>query len=199
MSASAVSDAADPAAGPGLDPLTAHARGQDLFGRALAGIRPEQLGAPSPCAGWTVLDVIGHVVGGNLAVADLQPATADVLAAFRPSAERAAAAFAQPGVPERVFNLAAGAIPGSVLLLMRTTDVVVHAWDIARATGQPSDLDPELASVVLGYAHRLVQPQFRGPGRPFAYQKPVAADAGTADRLAAFVGRDPNWAPARSD
>jgi uncharacterized protein (TIGR03086 family) len=72
---------------------------------------------------------------------------------------------------------------------LRTTDVLTHAWDIAKATGQSTDLDPELAAEALEASRMRIQPAFRGPGRPFAAEQPAPEGAPVADQLAAFLGR----------
>ena len=83
-------------------------------------------------------------------------------------------------------------MPGSVYLGIVTTDAFTHGWDLARATGQSTDLDPELAG---GAARRVrgsfIQPAFRGEDgvRPFGAEQPAPRDATNADALAAFLGR----------
>ena len=87
------------------------------------------------------------------------------------------------------FKLPFGEIPGQVFIGMRTSDVLTHAWDLATATGQSTDLDPELAAEQLAAVHAFVGPQFRGPGMPFGDEQPCASERAPADQLAAFLGR----------
>ena len=68
-------------------------------------------------------------------------------------------------------------------------DVLTHAWDLARATGQPTELDDELSNEALMAARRQIAPSFRGAGRPFGEEQPCPAGGTTADQLAAFLGR----------
>jgi uncharacterized protein (TIGR03086 family) len=72
---------------------------------------------------------------------------------------------------------------------MRTADVLTHAWDLAVASNQSTDLDPELAAEQLAAVRAYVRPEFRGPGRPFGYEQSCSSERGPADRLAAFLGR----------
>jgi len=81
------------------------------------------------------------------------------------------------------------------LIGIRTTDVLTHAWDLAAATGQSTDLDPEVATKMLAVARKVVQPAFRGPGRPFGAEQPCSPDRPPADRLAAFLGRGEHGHP----
>jgi hypothetical protein len=73
-------------------------------------------------------------------------------------------------------------------------DLAVHGWDIAKATGQPTDLDPEVGQLALDWGRENLKPEFRGDeasGRSFGPEVAVAADAPLYDRLAGFFGRDP--------
>ena len=67
-----------------------------------------------------------------------------------------------------------------------------HGWDLAKATGQSTDLDPALAEQILEVAAMIVPDQFRGPEpMPFGPAVEPPAGAPVADRLAAFFGRTP--------
>ncbi|MEC3954727.1 hypothetical protein VMT65_16935 [Nocardia sp. CDC153] len=58
-------------------------------------------------------------------------------------------------------------------------------------------LDPEHAEYGLAWSKQLLKPEFRGPGKAFGHEVPIADDAPAYDRLAAWFGRDPGWtAPA---
>jgi uncharacterized protein (TIGR03086 family) len=81
-----------------------------------------------------------------------------------------------------------------VIAAMLASDVVVHGWDLARATGQEYRCDPAAAEV----AHRFVA-ETGEQGRQmgiFGAPVPVAADAPALDRALGLSGRDPGWAPA---
>jgi uncharacterized protein (TIGR03086 family) len=73
---------------------------------------------------------------------------------------------------------------------------VIHGWDVARASGQPYDCDPELLNAVHGFV-----PQFAGPEQEPARKGlfgPVVAvpdDAPLLDRVIGLAGRDPAWSP----
>ena len=73
---------------------------------------------------------------------------------------------------------------------LRSCDVFTHAWDLARATGQPTDLDPELAAANLDAARTLMREGLRGPGRSFGAEQSCPDGGTTADQLAAFLGRE---------
>lgn len=73
---------------------------------------------------------------------------------------------------------------------LATSDTFTHGWDLAKATGLSTDLDPELAEQLLEAAALLVPDQRRGD-EPMAFGPKVEPPAGAtpADRLAAFMGR----------
>jgi uncharacterized protein (TIGR03086 family) len=177
-----------------MDQLIAHRRAQEVFADVLARVTDDQLGAASPCAGWTAKDVVDHVIGGNQLVRQrggLEPiALPDQrVAALAASAEGAHEVFAAPDGLTRTFELPIGAVPGTVFIGLRTIDQIVHAWDLATATGQPTDLDRELAAFCLETAKALMAPGLRGEGRPFAAEQPCPPGATPADELAAYLGR----------
>ncbi|OBF86013.1 TIGR03086 family protein [Mycobacterium sp. 852002-51163_SCH5372311] len=179
-----------------MDPLVAHQRAQDAFAAVLADVTPDQIGTPTPCSEWTIGDLIEHVIGGNEHVGlwasepvQPPPRPDDIAAAHRTSAAAAQQVFAAPNGMTTTFKLPFGELPGQLFIGLRTTDVLTHAWDLAAATGQSTDLDPELATEQLAVARAVVGPQFRGQGKPFSDEQPCSTERPPADQLAAFLGR----------
>lgn len=177
-----------------MDQLDAHRRAQDVFAGVLANVTDDQLTAATPCTEWAVSDLIGHVVGGNgwvvgLAGGTPPEPTGDRVADHAASAAAAQAVFAAPDGMTRMFELPFATMPGAGFIGLRASDVFTHAWDLATATGQPTDLDPELAAEALDAARMRIQPAFRGPGLPFAEEQGCPDGRPTADQLAAFLGR----------
>ncbi len=80
-----------------------------------------------------------------------------------------------------------GVATGADRLRWRIVDLLVHGWDLARATGVPAALPDDLAERALPFAQAQLPTQPRA-GR-FADPQPVPADAPPIDRLAAFTGR----------
>jgi uncharacterized protein (TIGR03086 family) len=79
----------------------------------------------------------------------------------------------------------------TLFIELRTSDLLAHAWDLAIATGQPTDLDPELAEYVLAFSKQMMsRPGLRGDGRPFGEEQPCGDERPPADRVAAFLGRE---------
>ena len=69
----------------------------------------------------------------------------------------------------------------------------MHTWDLARAGGRPDRLDPDYAAE-LHQGLSSMEEMIRASGQ-FGEQQPEPADADATDRLIAFIGRDPRWAP----
>jgi len=171
----------------------------------LAGVQAADFARPTPCRSWTVKDVVNHIIGSAAwyaelaeegAAADSEEAdrtAGDFHATFRREAGRLVAAFGAPGAMDKIMEMPFGGMPGSVCVWIASGDIFTHGWDLARATGQPSDLDPELAGQLLAQIAKLLPDALRGPEgeAPFGPEIEVAGSAPAADRLAAFTGRQP--------
>jgi uncharacterized protein (TIGR03086 family) len=180
----------------GMDPLVAHQRAQETFAHVLVNVTSDQLSSPTPCSDWDVKALIDHVIAGNHRVVERAggqgaPLPEDPGAAHRASAKAAQETFAEPQALTRTYQLPIGEVPGTAFIELRTSDLLIHAWDLAIATGQPSDLDPELAEYVLTFSRQMMsRPGLRGEGRPFGEEQPCGDERPTADRVAAFLGRE---------
>lgn len=179
-----------------MDPLDAHRRAQHALSEVFARVEPAQLERGTPCEGWRVRDVLEHVIAGNeLVPVRLGTASAppdrppDVAAALAATGADAQRAFEAPGALARAVELGTREVPGSVFLRMRTTDAFVHAWDLAKATGQTTALDPDVAGYLLERCREQVGEGARGPGRAFGAVRPCPEDRPAADQLAAYLGR----------
>ena len=82
-----------------------------------------------------------------------------------------------------------GEVPGSVCVMIAATDVYGHGWDLAKATGVSTDLDPRVAEAILAVAG--IPDAFRGAGGPFGPVIEVPASACAGNRLAGYLGRRP--------
>ncbi len=171
----------------------------EVTGQVIDAITDEQWSLPTPCGDWTVRDLVQHVVAGNdgFTAALSEPPAAPGLTAQRSgnlagdygrSVRAVVDAFRQPGVLERVVSVPFGTVPGAVALHLRITELLVHGWDLTRATGQGVTFPEDLAEQELAFTRRALADI--PPGRsPFALPEPVADDALAIDRLAACLGR----------
>jgi uncharacterized protein (TIGR03086 family) len=173
----------------------------DATGRVIAAVHDGQWAGPTPCPDWTTRDLVSHLITGNNAFASIlrgQPPSAaqdtfrpdgDLLAAYRDSADAVLNAFSLPGALEQVVTVPFGAVPGIVALHLRITEMLVHGWDLARATGQPAAFPDDLAEQELTFTRGKLADIPAGR-QPFAPPQPVPGGAAAIDRLAACLGRD---------
>ena len=118
------------------------------------------------------------------------PEGGDPLAALDGAAAAAKEAVAQPGAMEREVQFARGPMPGAGFATLMFTDILIHAWDLAKATGQDATLPPDLVdasyAIVLPRKGQMPQPAF-------APEVEVGEDADTQTRLLGMLGRDAGW------
>jgi uncharacterized protein (TIGR03086 family) len=167
----------------------------------LAGVKKSQLNDATPCAQWNVSQLINHIVGGQFfftaslkgeSVDGEAPdfAAGDFVDAFNTGSNLCLEAFAGDGAMEKMITLPFGEMPGSAFVGLAATDTFTHGWDLAKATGQSTDLSPELAAQLLAGSKKNISPSFRSDeGHPFGPEKAAPDGASQADQLAAFLGR----------
>jgi uncharacterized protein (TIGR03086 family) len=176
-------------------------------------VTDDQLGGATPCPDYTLGDLVDHV--GGLAIAFTAAATKDTgaLGSEQPSPDAShlgddwrtripgdlaglSAAWRDPAAWTGMTRAGGLDLPGEVAGVVALDEVVIHSWDVARATGQPFTCDPALLEAVHGFVA-----QFSGPGQEAAREGlfgPVVAvpdDAPLIDRVIGLTGRDPSWTP----
>jgi len=172
-----------------LEQTFTHARG------VIAEVEPDQHADKTPCEEWTVRDLLAHMIGvvdGMGAAAGGRPPSRFVLSTdpvgqFDEAARGALVAWRTPGVLERVIDAGAGPMPGSVLASINLLDTATHTWDLATATGQPTELPDAVAAAAMEASRAIVSPELR-PGR-FGPELPAPAGASPTQRLVTFLGR----------
>lgn len=177
------------------------AQAQDVARGVLANVSADQLDLDTPCKDWKVRDLIDHMVGAQhwarcgvqgaeMTETGAGSADGDFADAFDSAASAALAAFDEDGALGRTVNPGFGDMPAPALMGLATTDTFTHAWDLAKATGQDTDLAPELASALLAQSRQSIQPAFRSEeGSIFGFEQDAPEGASPADQLAAFLGR----------
>ncbi len=191
-----------------MDIVGLHDRALDETARLVDTVQPDQLALPTPCSAWDVRALLTHLVGGNIRYAGLsrgepiqrEPARGggprvdllgdDPAAAYRRSADELKAAWDDPALLDRTFELPIAVLPGRAALTLHLVETIVHGWDVAKATGQ----QPTFAPDVVRAATQFTQSGASGgrpPGAAFAPSVAVTDDLPEIDRLAAFLGRTP--------
>jgi uncharacterized protein (TIGR03086 family) len=180
----------------------------DRLARLVEAVPDDALGRPTPCQRFTVGDLLDHIAGFARAFAAAAHKTpldggpsgdASKLApGWRASIPGDLIAMAEAwDRPEAWTGMtAAGGVdlPGDVAGVVALDELVIHGWDLAKATGQPSGYDGPGLDAVRG----MVQ-HFRAGGAEglFGPLVPIADDAPLLDRILGVAGRDPAWEPPR--
>jgi uncharacterized protein (TIGR03086 family) len=180
----------------------------------VAAIRDGQWDNPTPCAQWTLRDLLVHMIRENRGFAAAaageisdrsswtSPVGEDPRTEYAESAEAVIAAFAQGDVLARDFWLPfindAMMFPGRKAVGFHLLDYLVHGWDAAMGSGQSLVTDDEVVAAVYGIAVRDVPDGPRRVRVGATFAPPVAAGpaSGSAPTLAdvlVFLGRDPDW------
>ncbi|MFB6818725.1 TIGR03086 family metal-binding protein [Streptomyces sp. NPDC056347] len=176
----------------------------------LDGIGEQQLDGPTPCPDYAVRELLAHVLGLStafLAAArkNLGPATdtppdaglpvlpGDWRATLPPLLDELVAAWRDPAARQGMTRAGGVDLPGEVALLVVLDELVIHGWDLARATGQEYAVDEPSLRAALD----LLTPAEGKPRAESVFGPPVAvpADAPLLDRAVAMSGRRPDWRP----
>jgi uncharacterized protein (TIGR03086 family) len=183
----------------------------------LAHVTVADLDRVTPCAEWTLRDLLLHMAaqhrgfaaaarGGRSAqVWQAQPQERDPVAACREAAEQVLAAFGEPGVLEGFFYLPEirpeRAFPGRVAVGFHLLDNLVHAWDVARSLQVPVEFGPHLLDAALVVARAVPDGSARSaPGSAFAPGVPSSNGEpyGTPlNEILSLLGRRPTWSAPR--
>ena len=178
-----------------------------VFRSALAGVRPEQLHDPTPCEPFDVAQLVDKAIGHQdwvrVALRDGHPPTApprapvdysqhdfaDATPAFDESVNEMVDELRSPGTMTRTVQLAPTlTFTGAEVLVLAVRNLLQYSWDLAKATGQSTDLAPVLATELLEISRTRLVPQ-RGQGGFFGPQVVPPRGSPPADVLAGFLGR----------
>jgi uncharacterized protein (TIGR03086 family) len=188
-------------------PLTLLQRALDQLERVIAGIDPGRREDPTPCASWNVSQLMQHLMNDfahfiPTARGEVPDRSAPVpqmgddwVREFHARADELKQAWSAAGDLSGSRELPRfGSVPADFPVFQQLSEMATHAWDLARATGQQLELDGEVAEAGLGWATKMLKPEFRGTeaeGKAFGPEVTVADDASAPDRLAAWFGRRP--------
>ncbi|RVW06643.1 TIGR03086 family metal-binding protein [Rhodococcus spongiicola] len=168
----------------------------------IAGVRRDQLAAPTPCPEFDVRTLLGHLVAGVERVRIIgeggDPSTSPTVvtgisddgygAAYRSATDRVWPAWTD-GRLDADVTAPWGTVPGRVAIWVYSMETLVHGWDLATATGQPAETRPELAESVLAAVRHAIPPERRGEKMPFGPVITPSAHAGPTEKLANWSGR----------
>ena len=174
-------------------------------------VRGDQLDLPTPCAEWTLRQLLGHMIGqhygfaaaargetSDLSVWTDRPPGPDLHAAYAAAVADVTTAFAEDGMLERRLWLPeirdGMRFPAEMAIGFHFLDYVVHGWDVARSIGRDPGFDTDLVSAALAGALQVPEGDTRlAPGAAFRPAVPAPDDAPEMDRLLAVLGRSHAW------
>ncbi|MFE9648605.1 TIGR03086 family metal-binding protein [Streptomyces sp. NPDC006365] len=179
-----------------------------IVARLAEAVREEQLGAPTPCPEYAVRNLLGHLVGLTRAFRDagrkdLGPTTdtdpgsslPDVTPDWRTELPKLLAELAEawrdPSAWTGETRAGGVGLPGEVAGLVATDELVIHGWDLARATGQ--HYAPDAAALQASYDFLAPAADDPDSSGIFGPAVPVPDEAPLLDRLIGLSGRDPSW------
>jgi uncharacterized protein (TIGR03086 family) len=181
-----------------------------VVARLAAGVTDEQLADPTPCPKYALRNMLAHLAGLAVAFRDAGRKDLGVTTDTRPDSTvpelghgwreelprvlgEMAEAWRDPAAWTGMTRAGSVDLPGGIAGLVATDELVVHGWDLARATGQPYDPDP----AALRVCHDFLAASVDDPGRGaiFGPVVTVGPEASLLARAVGLSGRDPEWAP----
>jgi uncharacterized protein (TIGR03086 family) len=169
-----------------------------VFTARVRGVAADGWDAPAPCDGWVARDVVRHLVewfpgflraGAGVELPAGPSVDDDPVAAWTVHSDAVQALLDDPATAGRMLtNPHTGNLPlDRAVAMFYTTDVFLHTWDLARATGQDERLDPDRCAELLD-GMLPMDAALRSSGH-YGPRVAVADDADPQTRLLAFIGR----------
>jgi len=172
----------------------------DAFEAKVAGVRPDDWSNASPCADWSARDVVAHVIEVHgmmvrpldTGLSDAPEVADDPLAAFRSARADLERVLDDPAVADAEYDGMFGrtSVAATVDRFLGF-DLVVHGWDLARATGQDETIPGAEVDRVLAFVEQIGTSTMRENGVT-GPEVPVPPDAPAQDRMLGLLGRNPS-------
>jgi len=184
-----------------VDVISALERSYDQTTKLVAGLTPGQLDAPTFRAGWDVRATLNHMLGatwmftmvnqGHAAIEDAGDVIGDDAGlAVTAAAKENLASWRQPGALEGDRSYFFGTFPATGAAMLNLEEVVVHNWDVAKATDQESVIDSALGQLIADWGVSIPLGDFRDQDHGFhGPEVAVPASVSIVDRLVGLLGR----------
>ncbi|MCW1820067.1 TIGR03086 family protein [Mycolicibacterium conceptionense] len=177
-------------------------------------VRPSDLDRPTPCAGWTLADLLAHMTvqhrgfaaaargqGADESVWDVATVAdavrADPAGSYTAAAHDVLDAFAADGVMEATFALPEfgpnATFPGALAIGFHFVDYAVHGWDVAASMGARYELPDDVVTALLPLVMAIPDGDVRDAAA-VPFDRAVNASAATDfEKALLHLGRQPNW------
>jgi uncharacterized protein (TIGR03086 family) len=181
------------------------------LGDLIARVPDDNLGQPTPCPAYTLGDLIEHIGTMALAFAAAAAKNWGPLTSQQPSGDASrlrpdwrtriprdlaalAQAWREPGAWTGMTRIASMDAPAEMVGATAADELVVHGWDVAHATGQPYEAEPDMVAVARAFLDAFATPDApAGPEVAFGPARLLPDSEPPLDRLVAMAGRDPAW------
>jgi uncharacterized protein (TIGR03086 family) len=174
----------------------------------LLGIDDDELSAPTPCTDWTVAALLDHLMGLSFAFAQAARQRTDAPGVAEPPPspsaqhlsrhwrsrlpvllEELSTAWKDPAAWTGTATAGGTTMPAGTLGVVAMNELIMHSWDLARATGQEYAADPRILEVLIEFLSQ-------GPGDGiFGPVVPVGDEAALMEQALGLAGRDAAWHP----
>jgi uncharacterized protein (TIGR03086 family) len=171
----------------------------------LDGVPDTALSAPTPCADTPIAGLLDHLMGlseglrasaakepdqggPQASAANLDPKWRTVLPE---RLDALVAAWREPSAAEGMTSAGGVEMPAAEIAAVTLNELVMHGWDLARATGQRYDPDAADVAAILPFLEAFASPE----GVPGLFGPAVTVPHGAPefDRALGLSGRDPGW------
>jgi len=175
------------------------------FRGAASAVTGDDLDRPTPCAGWTVRELLAHAASGPrffaaIAHGDLSGVTAADIdtdgawnGALADDLARLVEAWRDPTAWEGETTVGELTFANAQWARIGYDELVIHGWDLAAAVGQPYEPGTEELDVIEPFiVEATAGPAVEGLWGPSLDVEPASS---RFERLLALSGRDPHWPP----
>jgi uncharacterized protein (TIGR03086 family) len=177
----------------------------------LTAVKDDELDRPTPCPEYSLGDLISHIGGIALAFTDAAAKKAGGHAEREPGGDGSALgadwreriprdvvamaeAWRPPAAWTGMTRIAGGDAPAETVGLSAADELVVHGWDLARATGQAFSADAAVLEAARSFLSLFASPDApAGPSVPFGPSRSLPGDAPPLDQVISLAGRDVSW------
>ena len=175
------------------DPVQTYETATAQARQIMQGVKPDQLKQSTPCTEWDVQALLDHMAGAQTGLAGIVSGSkvdpgANPIETLDVAAAAMVKAAKSPGGLEKMVKGFQGEVPAAQMLTIACMDLGIHTWDVAKATGQDTALNPGLVEFILPTTEGLAAGK---PSPAFAAPVDIPDGASRQDKLLGLSGRKP--------